>query len=195
VRVLAILAHPRKESLSGHFFYKTVDHLKTKGIEVDVLDLYDRKDEIPFYVQAGASGWDDQQGLAKYPFYLETKERFMAADRIFMVYPLYWYAVPGILKCWIDLITNYAWNFEKGPYGIPLHKIKKAFVVNSASMSNWFRWLRTRNSGTEMVKESFKFFGIHDYYFYEIGNTGKLNQEKIDRHLQKIIKNADWLVS
>src|SRR5579862_7515815 len=137
LRVLAILAHPRKESLSGHFFYKTVEHLKSKNIDVDVLDLYDRKDEIPFYIQAGAPGWDEQ-GWAKYPFYTETKERFMSADRIFIVYPLYWYAVPGILKCWIDLITNYAWKYDKGPYGIPLHKIKKALVVNSASMSNWF---------------------------------------------------------
>lgn len=194
MRVLAILAHPRKESLSGHFFYKTVEHLRSKNIDVDVLDLYDRKDEIPFYIQAGAPGWDEQ-GWAKYPFYTETKERFMSADRIFIVYPLYWYAVPGILKCWIDLVTNYAWKYDKGPYGIPLHKIKKALVVNSASMSNWFRWFRTRNSGSEMIKESFKFFGIRDYYFYEIGNTGKLTSEKVDAHTQKIIKKSDWLVS
>ena len=210
MKVLAILAHPRKDSLSGRIFYNTVNHLKSQiingvNVQVDVLDLYDRKyvqkQDIPFYEPTGApgsggsDGWDEQSGLEKYPIYQETKDLFMSADRIFIVYPIYWYAVPGILKCWLDLITNYAWKFDKGPYGIPLHTIKKALVVNSASMSNWFRWLRTRNSGTEMIKESFKFFGIRDYRFYEIGSTGKLTPEKVDAHIQKIIKNGDWLIS
>jgi len=210
VRVLAVLAHPRKDSLSGRIFYNTVDHLKTQiingvNVQVDVLDLYDRKyiqkQEIPFYEPTGSSGsnssdgWDEQSGLAKYPFYQETKELFMSADRIFIVYPIYWYAVPGILKCWLDLVTNYAWKFDKGPYGIPLHKIKKALVVNSASMSNLFRWFRTGNSGSEMIKESLKFFGIRDYSFYEIGNTGKLTSAKVDAHIQKIIRKTNWLLS
>lgn len=209
MRVLAVLAHPRKDSLSGRIFYRTVNHLEKQivhgvKVQVDVLDLYDRKDslkqEIPFYepiVSPESSDWtnpQEQTGLAKYPIYHETKELFMSADRIFIVYPIYWYAVPGILKCWLDLITNYAWKYENGPYGIPLHKIKKALVVNSAGMSNIFRWFRTRNSGTEMVKESFKFLGIRDYYFYEIGNTGKLTTEKVDLHIQKILRKTDWLL-
>ena len=193
MKILAILAHPKKDSLSGRLFYQTVEHLKTSGAIVDVLDLYDRMAEVPFYIAPGSSGWGEQ-GLSQFPLYNETKDRFLAADRIFVVYPIYWFAVPGILKCWIDLITNYAWKYEKGPYGKPLHAIKKALVVNSASMSNWFRWLRTRNSGSEMLKETFKFLGIFDYSFYEIGSTGSLTAAKVAAHTTKILKQADWLL-
>jgi putative NADPH-quinone reductase len=119
----------------------------------------------------------------------------MAADRLFVVYPVYWYAVPGILKCWIDLITNFAWKFQGGNTAKPLHTIKKALVVNSASMSNWHKWLFTRNSASEMLKETFKWWGIKGYDFYEIGNTSKLTPTKIDAHLAKIAKKSDWLTS
>lgn len=195
MRVLAVLAHPKKDSLTGGIFYATVEHLTKQGAQVDVLDLYDRAQEIPFYVPTPATSWTTKdQGLAQHPFYHENKERFMAADRLLIAYPVYWYAVPGIMKCWLDLITNYAWKFTKGPYGIPLHPIKKALVVNSASMSNWFRWIRTRNSGSEMLKESFKFLGIPKYYFYEIGSTGSLTKHKVDEHIVKILNKADWLL-
>jgi putative NADPH-quinone reductase len=192
MRIYAILAHPKKDSLSGRLFYTTVEHLKSQGVDVDVLDLYEYINQIPYFVPSPSQGWGGQ-GLEKHSFYQENKARFMAADRLFIVYPIYWYAVPGIMKSWLDLITNYAWKFEGGPYGIPLHPIKKALVVNSASMSNWFRWLRTRNSGSEMLKESFKFLGIKDYSFYEIGSTGSLTKAKVDRHQAKILKLSQWL--
>lgn len=187
-RVYAILAHPKKDSLSGHIFYTVVKHLRDHGIFVDVLDLYDHKEQIPFYIPSLS------QNIDQYPFAQQNKDRFMAADRLFIVYPIYWYAVPGIMKCWLDLITNYAWNFDKGPYGIPLHHITKALVVNSAGMSNLFRWFRTKNSGTEMLKDSFKFLGINRYDFYEIGNSGHLTTKKLENHFAKIIKKSNKLV-
>lgn len=185
-RVLAILAHPNKDSLNGRFFYSTVQHLQQQGITVDVLDLYQHADRIPFYIS--------QKQLDENDFFKENRELFMAADRLFIVYPVYWYAVPGILKCWIDLITNYAWKYQGDRYAKPLHKIEKALVVNTASMSNWAKWLYTRNSASEMLKETFKWMGIKNYDFYEVGSTSKLTTAKIDAHLAKIAKKSDWLV-
>lgn len=186
VRIFAILAHPKKDSFSGRIFYSVVQYLQNQGAHVDVLDLYDRINDVPFYTSP--------QTLEQLPFYQENKERFMAADRIFIVYPIYWYAVPGILKCWLDIITNYAWKFESGHHPRPLHKIKKALVVNSASMPNLYRWLFTANSGSAMLKESFKFLGIKDHTFYEIGSTNKLSQAKVDAHIAKIIQKSNALV-
>ncbi len=191
MRIYAIFAHPKKDSLNGRIFYDTVNHLRQQGATVDVLDLYDYVADMPFYAP---KNHETLQDIKQHAFFHDNKERFMAADRLFIVYPIYWFAVPGVLKCWLDSITNYAWQFNKGPYALPLHSIKKALVVNSASMSNWFRWLRTRNSGTEMVKESLKFLGIRHYTFYEIGNTPSLTPAKINKHIAKICKKADWLI-
>ena len=186
IRVLAVLAHPKKDSHNGRFFYATVEHLKKQpNIQVDVLDLYEHAQRIPFY---------DFNTIKTNPFFLENKERIMAADRLLIMYPVWWYSVPGILKCWMDLISNYAWQYQE-PYARPLHKITKSLVVNTAAMPNLFRWLFTRNSATETVKRMFRFMGIKQFVFYEIGRTEKLTSAQEKKHLEKIIKKSDWLIS
>ena len=192
-KVYAILAHPRKDSLVGTLFYTTVKQMRAAGATVDVLDLYERAPEVLFYEQTLKNTHN--------AFFEENKARFMTADRILIMYPVFWYAVPGIMKCWLDLITSYAFTY--GPeqctifsnYAIPKHTIKKALVVNSAAMHSWFRWLRTKNSGTEMVKESLKFLSIWNNIFYEIGSTSTLTPDKVQQHQTKILKYSDWLIS
>lgn len=185
--VYAILAHPNKDSLTGRLFYETVQHLKTQGVTVDVLDLYEHAGRIPFFISP--------KQLEENDFFKENRQRFMAADRLFIVYPVYWYAVPGILKCWLDLITNFAWKYEGKHHAKALHNIQKALVVNTASISNWRKWLCTRNSASEMLKESFKWMSIKSYDFYEIGNTSQLTTTKINTHLANIAKKSVWLAS
>lgn len=184
VRVYAILAHPNKDSLSGRLFYSTVQHLEKQGAIVDVLDLYEHADRIPLY----------SRSLESNAFFQENKQRFMNADRLFIVYPVYWYAVPGALKCWLDLITNFAWKYDGGRAAKPLHSIKKLLIVNSANMPNWVRWFFTRNSATEMVRESFKWMGVTSCKVHEIGNAHKTTAEQAAAHQTKIIKKSDWLL-
>jgi putative NADPH-quinone reductase len=184
-RVYAVLAHPKgKDSLNGHIFYAIVEQLKKQNIEVDVLDLYQQAHRIPFF----------SYDAVHTDFFKENKQRFMAADRLVVVYPVYWYSVPGILKCWLDLITNFAWKYEKFPHAKPLHHITKAMVINSAGIPNWYRWLCTKNSASETLKQSFKFIGLPKTYFYEIGNAGKLKPEQIQKHVNTILQKTQWLI-
>jgi len=118
MRVYAILAHDKKDSLNCHLFSQTIKYLELKEIEVDPLNLYDYEKDIPFYSH-------DKKNLEKNSFFKENKKRFMLADRLVIVHPIYWYSVPGILKTWMDLITNFAWKYEGKPYAKALHKIKK----------------------------------------------------------------------
>jgi NAD(P)H dehydrogenase (quinone) len=191
MRIYAIIAHPKKEGLNRTLFNAAINHLKEQGATVDVLDLYERVHDVPFYVppKTMTPGADK-----RFDFFYENKERYMAADRLFIVYPVYWYAVPGILKCWLDLITNFAWKFKTSTYALPLCTIKKTLVINTASMPNWYRWFCTRNSATEMMKQSFKFMGLKPYKFYEIGKADKLTEKDIAQHIVKVTSLADWLI-
>jgi putative NADPH-quinone reductase len=188
-RVYAILAHPKgKSSLNGHIFYSIVDHLKKNGVTVDVLDLYQHADNIPFYYPKDA----EDKNIERSDFFKENKERFMAADRILVVYPVYDFCVPAILKCWVETIGDYACTMDKYPPKA-LHKIKKAMIVNTAGMPNFYRWFFTRNSATETMKRIFKFIGIKPIAIHEIGSADKLTPEKVNRHMKKILAKADWL--
>lgn len=191
MRIYAIIAHPKKVGINRTLFNAAVNHLKEQGVTVDILDLYDRDQDVPFYhpPKEMIRGADK-----RFDFFYENKERFMAADRLFIVYPMYWYAVPGILKCWLDLVTNYAWKAQSSMQALRLCKIQKTLVINTASMPNWYRWFCTRNSATEMMKQSLKFMGLKPYHFYEVGNAEKQTEKDMAQHIRKVLKLSDWLI-
>ena len=186
MKIYAIIAHDKKDSLNGFIFEKIVDHLVTKNADVDILRLYDYTAQIPFFVH-------NKEKIEQNAFFQDNKKRFMQADRLLIVHPIYWYSVPAILKAWIDLITNFAWKYEKGYYAKALHKIKKAMVVNTSMAPAWYRKYLTSNPATRQLKETFRFFGILEFYFYEIGSVNKLDKQKVEKHVQKILKVADKL--
>lgn len=192
MHVLAILAHPKKDATCSVLFFAAVEQLRTMGATVDVLDLYEHAENIPF-LQIPAPGKSMESMMSDVPFYWENKERFMAADRLLLAYPVWWYSVPGILKAWLDLIGNYAWRFTGGNHAKALHHIQKVAVINTAGMSWWYRLIGTRNSATEMVKESCKFLSIPGFKAYELNSTKKLTASKLALHHASVAKVITWL--
>jgi putative NADPH-quinone reductase len=193
MHVLAVLAHPKKDATCSTLFYAAVEHLRASGATVDVLDLYEHAHEIPF-LQLPVSGQSAESVMQNVPFYWQNKERFMAADRLLLAYPVWWYAVPGIMKAWLDLITNYAWQFTGGNKAKALHKVQKTLIINTAGMNWWHRLIGTRNSATEMIKASCTFLSIPHCKAYEVNATKKLTSDAMAKHTQKIMPLCDWLI-
>ncbi|MBD3231828.1 hypothetical protein GF322_04165 [Candidatus Dependentiae bacterium] len=189
IQIYAIFAHDKKDSLNGSIFQQATEYLKEKHeIAVDSLYLYDRALEIPFYTH-------NKNQLETNPFFAENKERFMAADRLLIVHPVYWYSVPAILKCWIDLITNFAYKYESGLYAKPLHKITKTLIINTSMAPSWYYKYFTCNTQMRQLNETFKFFGIPKNDFYQLGDIAKLTNKKYINHIKKILKKVDNLIS
>lgn len=161
--------------------------MQQKNITLDILDLYDRANDIPFY-------WSDFEKLSSYPFFHENKERFIKADRLIIVFPVYWYSVPGILKCWIDLITKFAWKYEEGFYAKPLHNIRKVLIINTTMSASWYNKYILRNPLQNQLKQTFSWMGIYDQLFYEVGNTKQLTDEKFSEHLTYIFSLGQRLI-
>ncbi|MFH1644579.1 MAG: NAD(P)H-dependent oxidoreductase [bacterium] len=176
MKTYAILAHDKKDSLNHYLFTQITKHLESKNVTVDKLNLYDYEKQIPFYSH-------DRSKLEKNDFYQENKQRFMKSDSLLIVYPVYWNTVPGILKCWIDLITNFAWKYEGGESAKALHKIKNALVVSTTSAQFPENDPMLNNS---VLKNMFKFISIPNFQFYGIGQVDSITKEEIQDHLEKI---------
>lgn len=187
MKVLAVLANDKKKSLNRFLFENITTHLTNKNYSVDVLDLYQRQKDIPFYVQPKAGPSVTDSALADFPFFQEHKKRFLAADMLIIVAPIYWYSVPGILKSWFELISNFAWKDAGNMHEKPLHNIKKAIMVTTMSMPWWYKVFITRNAIARQFQEIFKFIGIKDYSIYEITSVNKLDEPAVQAHLQKIL--------
>lgn len=46
---------------------------------------------------------------------LAEQARIDRADALVLVYPVYWWSMPGLLKGWIDRVFSNGWAYDEGP--------------------------------------------------------------------------------
>jgi NAD(P)H dehydrogenase (quinone) len=128
MKVLLVYAHPEPRSLNGALRNVAVEELKAQGHEVRVSDLY-------------ADGWKSQVDRADFPR-LDPNERLVPvaaskkafeanaltedvkieiekllwADALILQFPLWWFAMPAILKGWVDRVFAYGFAYGVGEH-------------------------------------------------------------------------------
>lgn len=183
MNIYAVVAHDKKKSLTHQIFNHVVTHCQQSATHVKAVDLYDYAQHIPFYTH-------DRTILEKNTFYQSTKQEFMNADRLIIVFPVYWYSTPGIMKCWIDLITSYAYSYNEGIYAKPLHHIKKVLIIQLTMNSWWHNTFFWADTARKQVSNTFRFMGIENITSYTVDKTQKITPAKIAAHLKKIERAA-----
>lgn len=177
-RIYAVIANDNTKGFSHVAFQVATDQLKQDGHTVDSLDLYSVADKVPFF-------YHDNSKMKKSSFYADNKNSFMQADVLLIVFPVYWYSIPGILKCWIDAIQGWAYKYESGSYAKALHHIKKVIIVYSCSQ-NYTDVDRSTIPVKQQLLETFKFMGISDIEIYGVDNIYGLTSEQITGHLNQV---------
>ncbi|MDK1492714.1 NAD(P)H-dependent oxidoreductase [Sinorhizobium sp. 7-81] len=131
MKVLLVFAHPEPRSLNGALRDVAIKELEVQGHEVRMSDLYAArwKSEIDYadfrllapdarLKVAKASG----EAFATNTLTEDVKaehEKLLWADVLILQFPLWWYAMPAILKGWVDRV--YAYGFA---YGVGEHSDK-----------------------------------------------------------------------
>lgn len=132
MKVLLVFAHPEPRSLNGALCDVAIRELEAQGHEVRVSDLYadgwkaevDRADFPAWppearFLPAGAS----KKAFATNTLTDDVKaeiDKLLWADTLILQFPLWWYAMPAILKGWVDRV--YAYGFA---YGVGEHSDKR----------------------------------------------------------------------
>ncbi|MFC9977911.1 NAD(P)H oxidoreductase [Spirillospora sp. NPDC127200] len=108
---LLVVAHPRGDSLTARVAGRVRDRLTAAGSTVDVLDLHAEGFD-PRMTPADEPDWGDRDKV----YSAEVRAhmaRIEAADLIVVVFPVWWYGVPAILKGWIDRVWNYGFAYGR----------------------------------------------------------------------------------
>lgn len=106
-RAHLVWAHPREQSLTSSLVHAVKESLVARGCIVDELDLY-RYGFDPVLHEADEPNWDDPAKV--YSDEVETLlGRVQNSDIVVVVFPLWWYSLPAILKGYIDRV----WNFGR----------------------------------------------------------------------------------
>ncbi|RWM20831.1 MAG: NAD(P)H-dependent oxidoreductase [Mesorhizobium sp.] len=132
MKVLLVFAHPEPRSLNGALRDVAVRELEAQGHEVRVSDLYADgwKSEVD---RADFPSWPPEArfllaGASKKAFATNTLtddvkaeiDKLLWADTLILQFPLWWYAMPAILKGWVDRV--YAYGFA---YGVGEHSDRR----------------------------------------------------------------------
>jgi NAD(P)H dehydrogenase (quinone) len=116
MNVLLVHAHPERTSVTRHLVKTAAEALKAQGHEVVQSDLYgmgwkavfDGQD-FPHRINPNRLSFIDESGHAfanhcQTADVEEEQRKVLAADAVILLFPLWWYSMPAIMKGWIDRV-------------------------------------------------------------------------------------------
>ena len=119
MKALLVLCHPASDSLTRALAETIAQDIVQTGHDCDIADLaeenfdprYDLADRALHHRRGPVS--DDVRS---------EQLRIERADALVLVYPVYWWSMPGLLKGWIDRVFTNGWAYEDLPGGAGLVK-------------------------------------------------------------------------
>ncbi len=113
MHALIVVAHPLRNSLTHAVAAEVAAGLEAEGHVTEVADL-------------AAEGFDPRFGESDIAAYLKTspiapeilaeQARIDRADTLVLVYPVYWWSFPALLKGWIDRVFCNGWAYDEVPH-------------------------------------------------------------------------------
>lgn len=146
MKAYIVFAHPGETSFNHAILQKVKTYFDQESIAYHVQDLY-KSGFQPVFSET------DMHNVAQgHPSsdIEEEQQQVADADLLVMIYPVYWWAQPAILKGWIDrvLTDNFAFRYEQnGPVG--LLSGKRAVVITTTRESE----SEMQQSGMDEVQE------------------------------------------
>lgn len=114
-KFLVVYAHPVRDSLAAALRDAVADGLAEAGHTVDIVDLYEDNfqpvlsaEERTAYMEPGYAPAADVAGYC---------DRLKAADGLVFVFPQWWFAMPAILKGFVDRVFVPGVAFDHAPGG------------------------------------------------------------------------------
>jgi putative NADPH-quinone reductase len=109
---LLVVAHPRATSLTARAADRARERLLAEGYAVDLLDLHAEGFD-PRMTPADEPDWSDRDRTFS-PAAEAHMARLAAADTVLVVFPVWWFGLPALLKGWIDRVWNYGFAYGRG---------------------------------------------------------------------------------
>lgn len=109
MHVLTVLDHPNPASFSAAVAQQFMDGARAAGHSVELADLHAEGFD-PRWSMADIEG----EGSATTPAdVVKEQERIARADAICLVFPLFWWGMPSMMKGWVDRVWSWGWAYDQ----------------------------------------------------------------------------------
>lgn len=187
-----IWAHPRSHSLTA----QVVEHMQSEaqqhGINVTSLDLY-RSGFNPVLGVEDEPDWDNPQKV----YSAEVHRLFSELDdkdTVVVVFPVWWYSFPAMLKGYLDRVWNYGLGYGPGSTlaGKKLHWL----ALVGGSEAGYVRYGWEKNM-TDFISGAMSYLGVADSKIDFLYNTIGIEEgiDNRDAHYQHLFAKARAIVS
>lgn len=186
---LVVIAHPLENSLCKHLADKTIKHLKNKGYNVIVKDLYKEYFNpvlTPSERESYYTGAFDKNAV------VADIEQLTQAESLVLIFPTWWFGFPAILKGWFDRVwaPGHAYDHASdfGPIKQCLDNLKEMKVVTTLGAPWWVDTFILRQPVKKILK-----YGLLGacatnckFEMLSLYNSEKLTTAKINKFVGKI---------
>ncbi|KNX77482.1 NAD(P)H dehydrogenase [Pseudomonas sp. 250J] len=114
MHALIVIGHHDPDSLTHALAQQIAEGLRAAGHTSEFADL-------------ASEGFDPRFGLADHAVHrrlgkppadvLAEQARIERADTVVMVYPIYWWSLPALLKGWVERVFSNGWAFDQAADG------------------------------------------------------------------------------
>lgn len=139
MHILVVLCHPNRESFSRIITDQVIRGAESEGHTVKLVDLY----EDGFDPVFRSRDWQQFDGVPMPEDVLEQQRFVEDSDAIFLIFPIWWYQMPAMLKGWLDRVWSAGWCYksERDPEGTLLaHRPCTVFALAGATSRQLNRW-------------------------------------------------------
>lgn len=130
-KILMVVVHPRPSSLTHAVARAFADAAEARGHEAVWADLHAEGFD-PVLRVADEPDWDDARKVYT-PEVQAEMARIAAAEATVIVFPVWWWSMPAMLKGWIDRVWNNGWAYGGGTY--PHRKVWMVAVAGGTAES------------------------------------------------------------
>lgn len=188
-----IWAHPRVDSLTARVVNGIKEEAAELGIPVSELDLY-RANFNPLMTPEDEPNFKDPDSK-EYSREVREMANFLDGhDAAIIVYPVWWYSLPAILKGYIERVWNYGLLYGKGKR-LPFNQIRwVALVGGGRKRYEEERW--DENMNYILSEGISKYCGVDDSSVSYLYNTLAYEEqtENLGAHHETLINEAKLII-
>jgi NAD(P)H dehydrogenase (quinone) len=170
VHVLVVFCHPKRDSFTGRLLDAFVAGLEDAGHEPEVADLYEEGFQ-PLLVPDDYAQW---HGRPMPDDVLREQVRVDRADGIALVFPVWWWSLPAMLKGWFDRVFSAGWAYaeEYDPEGSLLQPRKWVLLCPAGSSERQYRKYRYDETFHNLIEVgTLSYCGVREvdtHIFFEV---------------------------
>ena len=186
MKTLIIYNHPHEGSFCSAVRDAVLSGLDVGGHEYKVINLdkdgFDpvmREKDLKAFVEGGRNGDNWPDGVD--PLVRSYVQKMKWAERIVMIFPIWWMTTPAMMKGFIDkvIFPGMVYRMEGGKLVSLLSRLKQVVIITTMNTPSAI-YESTFNNSIEgsLIKGTFNQIGIHDIRWISLNMVKQVGDEK-----------------